>query len=408
MENSPSALRFVANRQGIRHLLVGLLVLVSRSFACAQEAAPSGYVNYESQRTEVIVFVHGVTGDARGTWTNGSTNAYWPQLVRTDVRFKEANVWTFSYASPRIDNAQNVEELARKLGDEMRAQKVFESHAKVYFVSHSMGGLIVREMLTQVMPSPSKVPLVYFFGTPSAGADLAGIAAALSENPQFANLRPFAREADVASFSRRWLATSEVAGLQYPQRLWSFCAYEIEGLVANRVIVNQLSASYLCNTAPRASLANHVTMVKPKDTMAEPYQYFASAYAFVRSEAAQIVASSGRLSLYSADQAVVDVASLQVRYATVDTSKFAVDCEQVRAGEVPIAVPLKPSEKLVAATTRVTDASGLRSGKFDTLLDAGGSLNLKYSVEGKRRHPLFGCQASGKAKVDVRYVVEGR
>ena len=150
------------------------LFLVTACFGvAAQVPSAGGYIDRDFHRKEVIVFVHGVTGDAKDTWTNDTTKTYWPSLLRTDPTFAEANVWVFSYFSPKLKDAQNVEELATKLGDEIRSQDVLMSHEKVYFIAHSMGGLIIREMLTEQLPSPAKVPLIYFFGTPSAGADLA-------------------------------------------------------------------------------------------------------------------------------------------------------------------------------------------------------------------------------------------
>ena len=186
-----------------------------------------------------------------------------------------------------------MEEVARKLADELNAQGVIQEHEKIYFLTHSMGGLIVRDMLTQLQIPATKVPMIYFYGTPSAGADLAGLAAAVSANPQFNNLKPFARESDVAAYSRRWLSTAENPNTRYPQRIWSFCAYEVEGMVAGRVIVPQHSASFLCTTNPRASLANHSTMVRPASRSAESYTYFVHAFKFAQSEAGRLLAATG-------------------------------------------------------------------------------------------------------------------
>ena len=50
----------------------------------AQSAGASSYVQFDKSRRNVIIFVHGVTGDARDTWTNTATGAYWPDLIRLD------------------------------------------------------------------------------------------------------------------------------------------------------------------------------------------------------------------------------------------------------------------------------------------------------------------------------------
>ena len=373
--------------------------------AIAQEPMASAYIQRDPARKDVVVFVHGVTGDARETWTNPVTNAYWPELIRSDERFASANVWVFSYTSPKLSNAQDVEELALKLGDAL--SEVMRTHDKLYFLVHSMGGLIVREMLVLKAVPSSKVPLIYFFGTPSAGANLAGLAAAISRNPQFENLRPFARHSDVASFARSWLATSLDPSKMYPQKIWSYCAYELEGLVAaDMLIVPELSASHLCSTAPRASLANHSTMVKPKDRTSEPYEYFASAYEESRSPVATILSKNGAITVHNQESPGIDLAALKVRFVTVDDKAFEVVCGESRTGSVKVNLDTHPNEKVIAAATVSEDIRGMRLSNFEPTVDAAGSLSIKYSVAGVKSGFFGRCPTNGQAKIGLQYVVK--
>jgi hypothetical protein len=389
-------------RQLVAVILLGSLVVASNS--TAQESGVSGYVQRDFARKDVVVFVHGVTGDAKETWTNPVTGAYWPQIVRSDSRFSDTNVWVFSFASPKLQIAQNVEELALKLGDAL--SEVIQTHDRLFFVAHSMGGLIVREMLTQKSLPATKVPLIYFFGTPSAGADLAGVTAALTQNPQFKNLKPFTRESDVASFARKWLATSENPGTRYPQRIWSFCAYEIKGLVGNMRIVTELSASYLCSTAPRGSLANHSTMVKPAQIEDEPHQYLLSAFTFARSKQAALLSTSSAISMHSAMSPGIHVDSLQVRYATVSAQDFNVSCGQTRTGKIPVDLSSPIKGRVLTAAKLSTDVVGMRNSQFEPEIEASGGLSLKYHVTGANIDPIGGCPVQGRASVGLQYVIE--
>lgn len=391
------------NPRTVARTLLGCLVCI---YSLATAQVPSGYVQFDAARKEVVVFVHGVTGDARETWTSSRTRSYWPELIRTDERFSRANVWVFSYRSPKLSNAQDVEELALKLGDSLT--DVLRVHDKLYFLTHSMGGLIVREMLVLKAVPSAKVPLIYFFGTPSAGADLSGIAAAITRNPQFENLRPFARDSDVARFARSWLATSQDPRRQYPQRIWSYCAYELQGLVAGKLIVPMLSASHLCSTSPRAALADHSTMVKPEDRTAEPYEYFASAYEFARSPIATLLASSSAITMHDRASPGFDPNALKLKFATIGGSTFQVECGESRTGTLPVALDVSSGEHVVAAATAYQDVRGMRSSFFEPIVDTSGALAVKYSVSGLTGGHTGRCPTSGTASVGIQYVVEER
>jgi pimeloyl-ACP methyl ester carboxylesterase len=388
--------------------LLTIVLLAACSWVKAQAPSVSGYIDRDTKRSEVVVFVHGVTGDARGTWTNENTRAYWPALVRDDPTFSNANVWVFSYHSPALNNAQNVEELATKLADELRAQDVLTSHERAYFIVHSMGGLIAREMLAQQLPPPEKVPLIYFFGTPSAGADLAGVVAAVSANPQFSNLRPFTRETAVASYSRRWLATAENPKARYPQRIWSFCAYEIEPFAAGRLIVSTSSASFLCSTSPRASLANHVTMVKPSDRSSEPYQYFVSAYKFAHEPTAKFIASADAITMHSVKSPGLRIEGLELRMAKFSADPINVGCNQVETGIKKLQLSLDKTERVLAVKSIFNVLTNVQSSSVNSTFDQSGSVFVDYRVQGKNAGVIQFLCPPGKADIGIQYLVEKR
>src|SRR6478672_7643430 len=83
-------IRKVCRRHGWlkRAAFIGLLVLVSLSVSCTTippVATPrpsnlgSHFVSHLPGVNGVIIFVHGVFGDADGTWRNDVTHAYWPE-----------------------------------------------------------------------------------------------------------------------------------------------------------------------------------------------------------------------------------------------------------------------------------------------------------------------------------------
>jgi pimeloyl-ACP methyl ester carboxylesterase len=399
-------LHLILLRLATRVIASGLLCIPGVAFL--QPVMPSVYEQFDQARREVVVFVHGVTGNSRDTWTNDQTKAYWPALIRTDPNFSSANVWVFSFDSPRTGAAQRVDEIATKLADELISQDVLKNHDRIYFLTHSMGGLIVRELLTQIQLPASKVPLIYFFGAPSAGADLAGLVAVASTNPQFHNLKPFTRESDVAAFAKRWLATAENPSTRYPQRIWSFCAYEIEGILPGKLIVSQQSATYLCNTNPRASLANHSSMVKPANRQSEPYKYFAAAWKYVRSTDGRLLASTGGLRLHSPEMPGIDPEQIKVRFTTIPRSNFAVGCEETRDGSIAIPLIFNRNERILAVQPGVTFAKDINLTIDPMVVIAGDTARVEYTASGDGPKTAFGrttC-AEGTADVRLRYVIE--
>ena len=128
-----------------------------------------------------VVFVHGIQGDPRGTWTN-KNGGFWPSWLAEDnvglavwsAGYKAAvSEWTGT-AMPLFDRANNV--LA-----ELQAAGI--GGRPICWVTHSMGGLLVKKMLRNAdsiaaeFRSFSKTTRgVVFIGTPHTGSELASLA----------------------------------------------------------------------------------------------------------------------------------------------------------------------------------------------------------------------------------------
>src|SRR5690242_642164 len=60
---------------------------------------PSHYLNNSGADT-VVVFVHGVFGDADSTWSNGDVS--FPKLVQSDPELRDLDVYVHEYSSPHF------------------------------------------------------------------------------------------------------------------------------------------------------------------------------------------------------------------------------------------------------------------------------------------------------------------
>jgi hypothetical protein len=74
----------------------------------------------------VVIFVHGVFGDAATTWQNSATGATWPDLLAKDADLKFSDIYVVNYASPIVQGSSNIEELAERVVQQLRDQKMFE------------------------------------------------------------------------------------------------------------------------------------------------------------------------------------------------------------------------------------------------------------------------------------------
>ena len=101
---------------------IGVATLVSRPapfvcFGTAHAADPTSYFvkGPTTNQKKLVIFVHGVLGDSKSTWTNPSNGAYWPNLVADDPDFQNYDVYAYGYLSPLITEASTINEIAARM-----------------------------------------------------------------------------------------------------------------------------------------------------------------------------------------------------------------------------------------------------------------------------------------------------
>ena len=125
-----------------------------------------------------VIFIHGLDGDPFGTWKHASL--FWPEALGLD--HAQAGVWSLGYpaaktewngsAMPLADRATNVLTLLDAHGIGERP---------LVFVVHSMGGLLVKQMLRHALqygdPAWQRISRatagIVFLATPNSGSRIA-------------------------------------------------------------------------------------------------------------------------------------------------------------------------------------------------------------------------------------------
>ena len=143
-------------------------------------------VGGENNKVETIgnvIFVHGLEGNPMTSWTNSGNGGFWPEWLAED--FPQLNIWTIGYEAALTAWKANTLPL------QARATTILERLATteelgdkpICFITHSMGGLVVKQMLntgnTQNIARYKKVTEntrgVVYIATPHDGAGLASL-----------------------------------------------------------------------------------------------------------------------------------------------------------------------------------------------------------------------------------------
>jgi pimeloyl-ACP methyl ester carboxylesterase len=254
-------------------LAVLLLAALNRGFLSLDRSPfeiQADYVDTAPHKKPlVVVFLHGIFGTKNDTWVNRGTS--FPKLLAGDPEFQErTDVFLFEYFTPKFGNAASVVGLADQLRGSLEDHRVFEDHQRVVFLSHSMGGIVLRQFLLTNRQSLAKVPMLYFYATPTNGSELTVSARVISTNPQLRGMLPLEGNDLLQSIQSGWL------GWEDAKRVPSLCAYET--LPTYGVMVVSLSsATALCNQMSDPMSANHIDIVKPKDRDDPRYTRFATA-----------------------------------------------------------------------------------------------------------------------------------
>jgi hypothetical protein len=317
-------------------MVVAAAVLVG--CATVRSTVPASWHCVAERGSErIVLFVHGLVGDAEGTWRNTQTGAYWPGLLAADPKMAPFDVCVANYASPILGRASTIEEIAQRMLQQLRDRGIFTRYRQIHFITHSMGGLVVKRVLT-VLYSPGEIEklrlvrTVLFISTPAQGAPVADLASWISLNPQMRDLVPADLNSFLQSLENQWeflLQDRDTRSGAFPR---VYCAYETLP-TAGVMVVSRVYASSRCDPPRYPVDLDHNAIVKPGSREDEPYPW-----------ARARILETAAMSPAAVAPAQGDVEGLQsqvaklVRFpnATPDESKASTLIEQMLRNRLPL------------------------------------------------------------------------
>jgi pimeloyl-ACP methyl ester carboxylesterase len=373
-----------------RLVLAGLflLYLASRSFA---QVPTQQNQTQPVLRARVIVFVHGLHG-SRESW-RASNGAYWPDLIRTDPRFAYSDVVVAEYPTPSSNGKMSSVQLADILWTHLNQDHVWE-HREVVFIAHSLGGILVEEMLLRHPAQAARVRFIVSYGTPHEGSTIARMASIYDKDPLLSDLSDAGDNTFLTQLEGSWRGHDSVNGIH------RFCAFESEDttpengvgryLKTHARVVSYFSATYGCDvtTPPQEIPADHLHMVRPLDRTSSAYDFFYRVYR---------------------DNPVLDE-----RVVTRDNviAGLQAGCDQTNANadlQVPVALDSGMHEKVVAASASLINTEDLRDVNPNppvvTSIDPDGVAHVHYGFSGPSKK-LFVCLGTARASLRVQFSID--
>jgi hypothetical protein len=249
------------------------------------------------------------SGGARDSFRNAATSASWPAIMSADARpllsaalpgtpskplsMRDLGVWGVDYSAATAAPCANfsIPQLAQTIQGQLAGSGFFDRYESVIIVAHSMGGLLVKQMIQNWVikddPARHRIIGVLLLGVPSQGSPAAptGVWQYLAEALGLDRLaRVCGRQVKdlVGADENTWLQSLETSWQSMLTRLrrdsrsqlpMTGCAYETvaERIIAGfrSTIVPMLYANTQCSLSSFPIGEQHTRLPKPASSAAD-------------------------------------------------------------------------------------------------------------------------------------------
>ena len=313
-------------------------------------------------------------------------------MIRADPRFAFSDIEVAEYPTPSSNGKMSSVLLAEFLWKTLQKDHVWE-HREVVFIAHSLGGILVEEMLLRHPAEAARVKFIVSYGTPHEGSTIARMASFYDKDPLLNDLSDAADNTFLTQLEESWRGHDTINAIH------RFCAYETEDtrpdngfgryLRTHARVVSYFSATYGCDvtTPPQEIHADHLNMVKPPDRKSPVYDFFYRVYR---------------------DNPVLDERTVT---RTNVIPGLEANCDETNENPdlpVPIFLDSTLHEKVVDATASFIDTRDLRnvnpSPPAVTRVDLNGVAHVHFGFSGPSKK-LFVCYGTARASLQVQFSI---
>ncbi|MEK7761626.1 MAG: alpha/beta fold hydrolase, partial [Nitrospirota bacterium] len=215
----------------------------------------------------MVIFIHGLCGDTKTTWTNATTHFVFPEELARDFAKENqpAYVVAFDYVS-RLRGGPSILSIADHLEFEIGELLKKHPYRRLRIVAHSMGGLVAREYILRRQPRAHpqlRVTNVVLLATPNNGSELSELGRFISESRQIEELRHIDKgNTYLESLNNDW--NLEFKGGGHPRHVLLYAGYEELPMPVLGQIV-KLSSAVPYADKSMGFQQNHLSIAKPKE-----------------------------------------------------------------------------------------------------------------------------------------------
>ena len=261
-------------------------------------------IHEDRDRTDsAIIFIHGVAGDPIGTFTHKDSGTTWFQLIREDGRplggdrtGSSFDIYSLDYTDA-FESDIGIDEIAKQIRDRSDFKRLFRDYNHLWFVAHSMGGIVLKRALVQMRTAQEnrlldRIRGVSLLSVPSLGAAVADVFRRGCKRAKWLVeiVARIVAQPGAGCSSMRDLGLVELGNVFLRQlendwrELFSArtksaypfvvaCAYESQAQAGGLSVVSQLYSTTACTGTALAVNATHTGVVKPKDQGADVHDW---------------------------------------------------------------------------------------------------------------------------------------